>query len=59
MDSGYSSIMEELKQIQEKLIKQIEEAEQCSGAEQYRRELRTSRAALKGINQLLARAKIA
>ena len=58
MDTGYSSMMEELKQIQEKLMKQINEVEHCLGAEQYSRELRTSKAALKGINKLLARAKL-
>jgi len=54
MEPGCNSIVDELKQIRETLLKQIDEVEHGTDAEKYSREIRTSKAALKSINQLLA-----
>ncbi len=57
MESGYFAMMEELEKIQRTLMQRIDEV-RVYGAHGNRRELRTSRAALKAINELLADMKL-
>jgi hypothetical protein len=49
--------MEEIEEIQQTLMKRIEEA-RLAGAKEFSRELRTSKAALKALTELLAEMRL-
>lgn len=50
--------MEEIEEIQQLLITRIAETKLAAGAQAHRRELKTSRAALKALKQLLAEMRL-